>query len=226
MSAFLAMVEGCDGYVGGPYFGKQHIHARRQCADQWNDGEIGGVIVERMRHWDQYEEDGKIPLPEILSLGWWAECDFCGSRICEDEEEYQDGLKKIDDAIGTWGGPTYCSQRCADERDKMKKRQADENVEAYRQLESCLLRKLGPGVEFDYASYYAGWRNEGPFEVRIVFKVPDTKHSVSFSHAAYMPGMKVEKATLRFSECDREAVTKYWFERTGIVLGAGEENES
>lgn len=118
MPAFLAMVEGDEGYVGDVYFTKHAVNARRAVCDEWNDGEFAGSIVRRMRHLDKYEETGWVPMTDMAYEGWWSECYHCGIKLT-DSEQYDDDDNEFvlnpEDFVGNFGGTTFCCQTCHDD---------------------------------------------------------------------------------------------------------------
>lgn len=75
---------------GGVLFAEHAIIARRNGANEYNDGELRGMTVKRAAHLDKYSP-GPVPWVEMFDMGWWIECSDCGTRICEDHDEEDEG---------------------------------------------------------------------------------------------------------------------------------------
>lgn len=76
-------------YTGAVIFAKSNIEARRKSADEFHDGEIGGMIVKRAPWADEYGSRGNIPILVMVENGWHFECSWSGIRI--DSDLYRDG---------------------------------------------------------------------------------------------------------------------------------------
>jgi len=146
MPAYLATVEWEEGCTGDVYFVEHAIEARRAVCDHWQDGELGGATVRRMVHLDKYEGDGKIPMIEMIYMGWWAECYHCGMKMTADEQYDDDDnefIMDIENIVGVFNGPSFCCQECSDIY--YARRQATEGAreKQRRELEAIVISRLG-----------------------------------------------------------------------------------
>lgn len=225
MPAYLAMVEGDEGYVGGVYFTPQAIHARRAVCDQWQDGELTGAIVKRMRHFDRYEEAGAVPMRDMIYENWWSECYNCGVKLTLDEQYDADDNEFYidpDKVVGNFGGATFCCQECKD--DSERKRHEDNHIKAQ------LLNRMQANIEamfgaegITYADdFYAYIKRDQdiPYvlSAQLRFHIPgDCWGGVTYSYDN--EGNKGEpKYSISYPRGDSEVVKAFYKERTGIVL--------
>lgn len=95
--------------LGEIIFATSDIEARRRGADEYNDGDLGGMRVRRQRHFDKYLGVG-VPVSDLVEEGWHFECCGCGLKMNEDTME-EAGLP-IDGILGTQHTLSFCSEDC------------------------------------------------------------------------------------------------------------------
>lgn len=121
MKAYTAVEELSGEWSGNVFYADSNVQARRMAANDLNDGEFGGLRVNRAPVLDQYY--GKaIPLEVMTDLGWWTECHECGKRInsdlyCEPEEHPRHYGKE---PIGVFNGLGFCCEECQVEWDRKR----------------------------------------------------------------------------------------------------------
>lgn len=118
MPAFSVIEDVSGENRGNVYFAKSHIHARRAGANEFNDGEIGGMRVRRERGLDQYEASGNIPFWEMVNRGWWCDCCHCGETV--NESLYDEEGRENDNPQGMFNSINFCSTRCMTEWERRK----------------------------------------------------------------------------------------------------------
>lgn len=125
------------------YFMVSDIVARRAFAEEYNDGELGGINVKREPSLDRYENENKIPFWRLICMGWWTECDDCGKRISEDDLNDR-GLDPTD-VVGTFCSRTFCTPDCHTRWEAEQAERKHISGQAVYDLEKYLF-KYFPGV--------------------------------------------------------------------------------
>jgi len=92
------------------YFKERDIHARRDYADEFNDGELGGICIRRDRNLDRFGCVKNIPFWYLVHLGWSTACDECGESVDEDNLNNR-GLDPTG-VVGTFFSRVFCSEGC------------------------------------------------------------------------------------------------------------------
>lgn len=231
MPAFIATVEGDEGRVGDVYFVPQAIHARRAVCDYWQDGELSGAEVRRAPHLDQYEEQGWVPISDMVYEGWWAECDHCGIKLTADEQYDDDDNEFVlnpDDFTGVFNGWTFCCQSCEDTFRLRRDMERDMRLKMLDMMQAKLESKFGAdGLVFteDKDGYRNGyhatvaWNGDTPFikQASLHFKVPGCQYGLHYD-------VQDEKGTgdptysVSYNPHDHDAVAAFFKERTGRTL--------
>jgi len=143
MVAFL--VQETDEWTGDIIFARSPIEARRYGAQEFNDGELGGMSVKRARWADQFAGKG-VPARELIARGWHFEgCPSCGVRL--EESALYDAGKRVDDVVGTTGGLAYCCARCRWREMKRARRLKAEGQRAIDALKAVVAARF-PGAQF------------------------------------------------------------------------------
>lgn len=70
-------------WTGGIHFAKSNLEARKIAANEYNDGELGGLQVKRAPWADKYGSGSKIPVSDMVDHGWHFECIHSGVTIDE-----------------------------------------------------------------------------------------------------------------------------------------------
>lgn len=99
--------------TGGVIFAKSNIAARKIAANEWNDGELGGLSVRRAPGLDKYSDTKRVPAWElIVKHGWnWEDgCSYCGQSLNYDDLE--DAGKDPTKVVGFDGTHVYCDDKC------------------------------------------------------------------------------------------------------------------
>lgn len=190
MPAFLAVEDNSGENQGNVYFAPSNIHARRMAADEFNDGELDGLRVTRDRGLDQYEEQGWVPLHEMVWRGWWTGCSHCGCDIRSEYYEDPDLAYEPDlrgkEPQGSLHGAGWCSKECeaewhwrksveADLKTKEKAKLRGRVMVHFKDVEWC--REIPEGQMRDsmiYDRMYVSWHKDGPRveNARLHFRVP------------------------------------------------------
>lgn len=112
MKAYICTTE-YDG-AGGVVFAKSNLAARKISANEWNDGELGGMHVNRAPSLDQYFGAGVPAKVLIRDFGWsWEDgCANCGRGLNAWQLE-EDGID-IEGVVGTDTSLVFCCQSCSD----------------------------------------------------------------------------------------------------------------
>ncbi len=88
--------------------------------------DIHGEKSYRFEEFDKFAEQGWVPVLELLSAGWWFECEHCYRRVSEcgiDEDDFEEGEasgehgERVGEAIAfqspvVVGERVYCCTRC------------------------------------------------------------------------------------------------------------------
>ena len=178
------------------YFCKSNIEARKIFANTYNEGELGGIHVNRIDWADRFAKLGYVPNTVLIDNGWWMECRGCGRKVSEHEaEEYLYDLEytggKDTDYFSKGYGPIepidsgrslYCNKNCME---ASKKRQdIKQNVEklCYDWMSERLKEKLPLAtIKDDFGSFYAyiTVNDSGDYLVKdcyLGFSTPVTKY--------------------------------------------------
>lgn len=229
MPAFLAMVEGEEGYVGDVYFVEHAINARRAVCDEWQDGELSGAKVRRMPHFDQYEAQGWVPMRDMAYEGWWSECYNCDVRLT-DSEQYDDDDNEFclnpDDFTGMFGGRCFCSQKCEDEYNLRQFKKETVELRTQDKMRAHLESKFGvAGIEYTkrddgYLNGFTStilWKDTEPYvkKASMHFKVPGCQFGL---HLDFDLDKGEHPYSVTYHPEDHDCVASFFLERTGRVL--------
>lgn len=175
--------------TGGVVFAKTAIEARRWGANEFNDGELGGLTVRRKRTLDQYAKTG-VPASVMVEMGWRYECYHCGNTVSEDDL-YEQGLA-ASDVCGVDNGAIYCCRACemAAASEKLKRKQL--HAETVAKFEAIIVRRF-PDADFSEARHHTYFQ---------VHHFDDGREPAWTTEQAVIefafPGMKIGRASLRF----------------------------
>lgn len=92
------------------------LAARREGAGQLGE-DFEYVECYRAPHFDQFSEQGHVPVIDLLKAGWWFECVQCGNRIIDGNERGADEITPLDKVV-TEKSHAYCNQACKDGYDQ------------------------------------------------------------------------------------------------------------
>lgn len=118
-----------DEGVGGIYFAKHAIVARRDAANEHADGELSGVWLRRAPWADRYAP-GPVPVSVMIEHDWWFPCSHCDRHVTNSTEE-----RVFDERDRT----VWCSAEC---RAAEAARRA-ERLELERQAKEAAFAKFG-----------------------------------------------------------------------------------
>lgn len=85
--------------TGAVIFATSNIEARRVSANEFHDGELGGMSVKRAPWADKYESRHNIPISVMVDNGWHFECTYSGLTIDSDLYDYP---RSVQDDKGNW----------------------------------------------------------------------------------------------------------------------------
>jgi hypothetical protein len=95
--------------TGDIYFAEKSIYAAKWGANEYADGELGGVQCRRAPWADQYAKTG-VPAKVAVEYGWHFECVGCGITV-DSDLPYERRLP-VNGICGKVSGAVYCSPRC------------------------------------------------------------------------------------------------------------------
>lgn len=175
--------------TGDIFFARHAIVARRLGANEFNDGELGGLTCRRA-HWaDKYAKAGHVPFTAKFDYGWWIECTGCGATIREgaDEEEDDDGDPVEPYDLVERGDCVFCRPACYDrwKADRAETKRIKE--ETIGEMTDMLLR-LVPGAVLT-----------GDSHVYVSYHEKPRRAQQCVIHFAF-PGMLIGSASYRFDK--------------------------
>lgn len=128
--------------TGAILFARSDIEARKHGANEFNDGEIGGICCRRAPWADAY---AGTPMPAwvMIAHGWHFECSGCGERI--DSDWLDDQGFDVHGVIGQQYGRVYCCDSCRSWDEAREAVRKAVGAEMIARLSAMLLQRL-PGV--------------------------------------------------------------------------------
>lgn len=142
MKAFSVLEK--EEYTGDIFFAEKRIVAAKNGANEYADGELGGVQCRRAPWADIFAGKG-VPAKVAVDHGWRFECSGCGITVDSDLE--YEHRKKIGDICGTMHGAVYCSPRCKWRTRRDEDRRKAKEQEIIQQFKDIVLLRF-PEVEF------------------------------------------------------------------------------
>lgn len=137
MKAFIVTEPEED--IGGVIFATSAIVARRVGANEWNDGEIGGMSCRRAAWADKYADTRIVPAADMIAEGWWFEC-TCGHRI--NRSDLEDRGLPLSGVIGSQNSMIFCEKACQDFYFARKSRLDAAGATAIAMLEEIVLKRF------------------------------------------------------------------------------------
>src|SRR5215217_3784535 len=150
LKAYSCMEVNSGEWTGAIIFAKSNIDARKQAANEFNDGELGGLQVTRAPWADKYGSRNKIPISDMVDHDWHFECAWSGVTINSDtfhdgvelynhetKEYYWDEDTKGKEPVGYQEGLAFACQEYADkwyEKKRLEKEFHAQELEYYRSL--------------------------------------------------------------------------------------------
>lgn len=231
--------------TGAIFFAKSDIEARRNSADEFNDGDITGMSVKRAPWADKYGSGSKIPISDMVDHGWHFECHYSGVTIDSDlyyegheiyndeTEEYEyDETCKGKEPVGFQYGPVFACQEYADKFSEDERKRKEFEANWLKFWRDYVLKKLPDAIIINRERY-------GQSEHIYSVKVPNTDMRTveQVTIAFEFPGMKYNaclefrRGTYNYSESgppcphfvcangDREEFEK-WVETQKIIRRA------
>lgn len=187
-----AVTENDEG-TGAVLFERHAIVAKRLGADEFADGDIGGVSCRRARWADDYA-DKPLPATVMIAHGWHFECNGCGIRI--DEDSLRELRLPAHGVIGSQYSAVYCCTRCRRKHLSLQRRKEAEQqraIEAFKQI----VRRRFPSAEFVDQHENPNWRHHAWVTCRHGEKGWVWEQVVV---AFTFPGMQIAPATLRMPD--------------------------
>ena len=201
-----SFIEPCNN-AGAIYFANSNIEARKIGANEFNDGELGGVTCSRAPWADKYVGEG-IPIWKMMAEGWNFEC--CGCGITMDIDTLEDEGIDFTKSIGTQHSMCFCQQSC-----KQKYQQERQEIEALQDyyihlFKDMIASKFGH-VEFSENAFQRHayvTKHLGVFNLqqcRVTFKLPGITYEASLEYWFKYQEMGPIKPFYMCAKCDREA---------------------
>lgn len=201
LKAYSCMETYSGEWKGAIIFAKTNLQARKWAANEFNDGELGGLQVTRAPWADKYGSRSKVPAWDMIEHGWHFECYH--SSVIINSDTYYDGVEIYDSetetyihdpetinqfAVGFQDGPIFACQKYHDEyyEEKRKKKEfEEESVKPYREI---VLKRLPDAVlidsdaKFGSREYIYSISSDKEKDIRVVeeisipFEFPGQKH--------------------------------------------------
>lgn len=198
-------------WTGAILFAKTNLEARKWAANEYNDGELGGMQVTRAPWADEYGSSGKIPVKEMIYHGWHFECYWSGRTIQEtlyygedsfynhETKEWEEDQSFIGkEPVGFQYGPVFACQEYSDlwhESKRLEKEFHEEQLKLYRAM---VFKRLPDAVLINSEERYGqreyissmpiedrGFNTIGKryvTDVNIPIEFPGMKHWASLEH--------------------------------------------
>lgn len=181
-----------DEYTGDIYFAAKAIYAAKWGANEYADGELGGVQCRRAPWADAYFETG-VPARVAVDHGWRFECHGCGVTV-DGDLEYEHRLP-ISGVCGKVSGVVYCSARCKWRHMREVSRRKAEEQSAIEDFKKIVLTRF-PDADFAddedrFRSHHAYVRHNHGSSVW---------HRAQVVVAFRFPGMKIGPACFRMDD--------------------------
>lgn len=150
LKAYSCMETESGEWTGAIIFAKSNLEARKEAANDFNNGELGGLQVKRAPWADEYGARHKVPISEMIHHGWHFECHWSGQTI--NLETYEYGIEiynqetkeyHVDEStirrepVGFQEGCVFACQEYADNWQLSKKIEQEFNetqLEIYKQM--------------------------------------------------------------------------------------------
>lgn len=81
LKAYSGMEVNSGEWSGAIVFAKSNLEARKMIANEFNEGELGGLQVTRAKWADQYGSRSKVPIEDMIYHNWHFECWWSGIHI-------------------------------------------------------------------------------------------------------------------------------------------------
>ena len=174
------MTEECENN-GAIVFANRDIEARKWGADEFNEGQLGGLTCVRAP-WADHLAGDPVPAKLMIGNGWNFECCGCGERI--DEDWLGDNDLPLEGVIGFQHGRVFCSEICQARQNLEDAIKRDHERRAIEALKAHVPETRFPGVTIcnargameathAYAAERAGsWQIQ---EVVVCFEFPGMK---------------------------------------------------
>lgn len=234
--------------TGGIVFAKSNIEARRRSADEYHDGDIGGMSVKRAPWADKYGAAHKVPILDMTDHGWRFECQLTGVII--ESDIYENGTYRYDETlkedvfdsfligkspVGNQYGDCFACQEYADEYYEIKRQRKEfekEQLDFYKEMlfsrfpDAILVNdEIHGNKEHIYSIANNVISKAGtPFivqEFRIPFKFPSGNHLAHFEMRREYYGWESHGPIKPFYTCakaDLEVFEKWSEEQKELIL--------
>lgn len=181
-----------DEFTGDIYFASKAIYAAKWGANEYSDGELGGVQCRRAAWADAYFETG-VPARVAVNHGWRFECYGCGVTVDSDLEcEHRLPLAGI---CGKVSGAVYCSARCKWKKKRDDARRKEAEQAAIDDFKEIVLARF---PDADFADDEDKFRSHHAYVTRSPRSGFWHRRQVAVSFR--FPGMKIGPANFRMGE--------------------------
>jgi hypothetical protein len=204
LKAYSCMETYSGEWSGAIIFAKSNIEARKAAANEFNEGELGGMQVIRAPWADIYAARHLVPISAMVDHGWHFECVWSGCTI--DSDLYENGIEfynketdeyewnevlKGKEPVGFQNGPCFACQEYADKYKEAKIIEKDFNEEQVKIYRDMVVKRLPDAVLIDQDGYmrrqwigsrdmktsdFLGFNSRYISEVHIPFSFPGMKH--------------------------------------------------
>jgi len=205
-----------EDMTGDIYFASRAIYAAKWGANEYADGELGGVQCRRAPWADMFAETG-VPAKVAVDHGWRFECHGCGITV-DSDIGCEHGLS-VDGICGKVSGAVYCSARCKWRHVRDQERRKAEERSAIEDFKQIVLSRF-PDADFEeetenfwghhaYVSRTHGCGHWHRGQVIISFRFPGMR--IGPAQFRMDPFHKIGPPTAGYTCCngDREAFESY-----------------
>lgn len=173
-----ALTEEYEG-TGGIYFADYPIVARRQFAEEFNEGELRGISCRRAP-WADKCKASPVPASLMIDHGWRFECSGCGQTV--DIDYLEDNDLNVDEVIGSQFSQIFCSPQCHFDWQVLEAERKAVQVDFIHKVRERIRRRLGDVsfVSGGFQEHCYATKRQGHWVVeqcRVSIDFPGRKHS-------------------------------------------------
>lgn len=181
-----------EEFTGDIYFAAKAIYAAKWGANEYADGELGGVQCRRAPWADPYFETG-VPAKVAVDHGWRFECYGCGITV-DSDLECEHGLP-LSGICGKVSSAVYCSARCKWRKMREDARRKEAEQAAIDDFKKIVLARF---PDADFADDEDKFRSHHAYVMRSPRSGFWHRQQVTVSFR--FPGMKIGPANFRMGD--------------------------